>query len=944
MKQLSTRILYLDANENDRLQVRDILQQEAGAFEVTVAGSSEEFEALLRDKKFDLILCDVNVPGLSGLDALEKVKAFNPKLPVIILTGSQNGQLGVGSIQLGAADLIIKSPATLSILTHKIRMVMDKIQVDEKRWESDIHYNDIISRVPMGVYLYRLKPDGVGKFEYVNPRFCEFLGLTAEEVLTDTDRANKAIHPEDRENLKWAKSEAVEAGQFFAWEGRITGGGELRWVRIESEPMSLPDGDILWNGVVMNITGRKSMEDRILQNEAIFTSFLENSPVYVFFKDRDIRTLRLSSNYEQMLGIPVSQALGKTMDELFPSELSKSMIADDLRILNEGKRVNVVEELNGHIYETTKFPIFKEGKPDMLAGFTLDITERMQAERLLHKSEAFNQAIISESPIGIAAFSKTGEVFFGNNAWRKIWGYSEEEYQEVLQYKYAVLVFEELDEYVKDHFDQVRQVYEQGGSLYLPDLRIPNARPGGAEWVSEYYYAIIDEQGQVERIVTLTEDISIRKKAEQALRNSENFNQALIALSPIGIAVFNNTGTPLFGNMAWRKIWGFSEEEYQKELQREFEELGFDEWDEYLQGHIDQVRQVYAQGGSLSLPDLKITNQRPGGAEWVSQYYYAIMDEQGRVERIITMTEDISARKKAEEEIIKSRALLERVQQVAQLGSVEIDLTAQTVIASAMARHIYGWEEDVLSLANVQAFALPEYRAEINAALDKMIHLKQEFNIQYKIERKSDGAIRDIHAMAEYNPDENKVVGSIQDITDRKLIMQVLMENEEKFRTLFEHANDAILIFNANDRILDANKLACVMFGYSRDELLKMNVTDLQAPELRGTIYTTLKDEFKIFGNRIFESVDVRKDGTTFAVEITLSKITIARGVRFFGIVRDVSERKRIELELKEQIDTLERIQDVTVGRELRMIELKKEINALLLKAGGKEKYNIFDL
>ena len=131
-----------------------------------------------------------------------------------------------------------------------------------------------------------------------------------------------------------------------------------------------------------DITERKKAEQALRENEAIFASFMEHSPIYVFFKDKEIRSLRLSKNYEQMLGMPISEALGKSMDELFPSDLAKSMVADDLRILNQGQRVVVVEELNGRIYETTKFPIFKDGKPDMLAGFTVDITERKRVEKV----------------------------------------------------------------------------------------------------------------------------------------------------------------------------------------------------------------------------------------------------------------------------------------------------------------------------------------------------------------------------------------------------------------------------------------------------------------------------------------------------------------------------------------------------------------------------------
>jgi two-component system cell cycle sensor histidine kinase/response regulator CckA len=132
--------------------------------------------------------------------------------------------------------------------------------------------------------------------------------------------------------------------------------------------------------LAVNILKRRKAEKALLENQIIFQSFLEYSPVYIFFKDHEIRSLMLSRNFEKMLGMPLENILGKTMDEVFPSDVAKSMIKDDKRILNEGKCITVVEELYGKIYETTKFPVFTDGKPNMLAGFTLDITERKQAE------------------------------------------------------------------------------------------------------------------------------------------------------------------------------------------------------------------------------------------------------------------------------------------------------------------------------------------------------------------------------------------------------------------------------------------------------------------------------------------------------------------------------------------------------------------------------------
>ena len=126
---------------------------------------------------------------------------------------------------------------------------------------------------------------------------------------------------------------------------------------------------------------RRSAEKALRESEEIFRHFMEHSPIFVFFKDENIRPLRLSRNYETMLGKPVAELLGKNMEDLFPSELSKNMVADDMRILNEGKVITVDEEFNGRLYTTIKFPIFIEGKARYLAGFSIDVTEHRKLEK-----------------------------------------------------------------------------------------------------------------------------------------------------------------------------------------------------------------------------------------------------------------------------------------------------------------------------------------------------------------------------------------------------------------------------------------------------------------------------------------------------------------------------------------------------------------------------------
>jgi PAS domain S-box-containing protein len=142
----------------------------------------------------------------------------------------------------------------------------------------------------------------------------------------------------------------------------------------------------------------RQAKEQAEEGEEIFRQLMRYSPIYIFIKDNTQRSIRLSSNYEKMLGLPIHEILGKTMDEVFPLEFAKKIMADDLHVLNEGHFLEIEEELNGRFYTTIKFPITVEGKPRYLAGFTLDITDRKRAEQeLQHAKEAAETANLAKS-------------------------------------------------------------------------------------------------------------------------------------------------------------------------------------------------------------------------------------------------------------------------------------------------------------------------------------------------------------------------------------------------------------------------------------------------------------------------------------------------------------------------------------------------------------------
>lgn len=136
--------------------------------------------------------------------------------------------------------------------------------------------------------------------------------------------------------------------------------------------------------------------ESLKEQQEIFDLLMEFSPIYIFFKDENTRPIKLSKNYIDMLGMPASEALGKTMDELFPSDFAKKIIQDDLKILNEENPVKLIEQLNDRTYITLKFPIRRANKPKIMAGFTIDITDQKKIENDLliakQQAEAANDA------------------------------------------------------------------------------------------------------------------------------------------------------------------------------------------------------------------------------------------------------------------------------------------------------------------------------------------------------------------------------------------------------------------------------------------------------------------------------------------------------------------------------------------------------------------------
>jgi len=364
-----------------------------------------------------------------------------------------------------------------------------------------------------------------------NQAFCELVGYTEEELRNKNWRD---ITPEeDIPGIEQILKDLLEGRDRARFEKRyIRKDGVIIWGEVSVAVHRTADGKPeYFITSVTDVTRRKKTEGALRERDAIFSAFMEHSPIYVFFKDEELRSLHLSRNFEQMLGRPLPELLGKNMFELFPSDFAKAMVEADRRIMLEGKPVKMLEEFNGRKYTTTKFPIQLEGKPALLAGYTIDITEQERAAEALRSSEA----ALREAQ----RLAKMGNWTLDLATNRLEW--SEEIFRifEITPDKFGASYEAFLDAIHPEDRAAVNKAYAdslKNGSRYEITHRLL-MKDGRVKHVTECCETELDEAGKPLKSVGTVQDVTERLEALEALRKSEQRLRSLWDHMAEGVAL-----------------------------------------------------------------------------------------------------------------------------------------------------------------------------------------------------------------------------------------------------------------------------------------------------------------------------------------------------------------------------------------------------------------------
>jgi PAS domain S-box-containing protein len=388
--------------------------------------------------------------------------------------------------------------------------------------------------------------------------------------------------------------------------------------------------------------------------------------------------------------------------------------------------------------------------------------------------------------------------------------------------------------------------------------------------IVRFYNLNITEQKQAERARALLASIV------------NTSHEAIVSITPEGVITSWNSGA--------EKLYGYSEEEA---IGNYYGMLAPPDRLAEMARNLEKLRK---EGKSIYHETVR--QRKDGTLVDVSLTLSPIVDASGAFVGSSAIVHDITERKRNERALKESEANLSQAQRMAHIGNWVWDTKKDRIYGSDEFYRIFGMPgQDFITYGQFIDTVNPEDRDPVNRAVDAALRSGEHYNIDYRVVWPDDNE-RIVHAEGEVILDEAgkpvRMFGIVQDVTEHKKSEAVL----GKYRLLSENAHDIVLFVQRDGRILEANAAAVKAYGYTHEELLSISIYDLRAVDPEPRVDMQMDTAFE--RGILFEAEHRRKDGNVFPVEVSSQGKIIGGQKVLLSVVRDITERKRVEKALRE--------------------------------------------
>ena len=627
---------------------------------------------------------------------------------------------------------------------------------------------------------------------------------------------------------------------------------------------------------------RKLAEEVLKESEKKFHSIFENVLDVYYETAIDGTILEVSPSIEILSKGQYHRddLIGKSMIDFYADPGKRQTLLEALQ-----ERGNVVDyeiklkNRDGLVIPcsiSSKIRFDAQGRPEKILGTIRDITERKRVEEALRESEGrYRQLFDAESDAIFLIDNETGRILEANNAALALYGYSREE----------LLTKKNTD--LSSEPEETQQVTRGTPAISEQVITIPlrlHRKKDGTVFPVEITGRFFTWQGRSVHIAAIR-DITERKRAEEALRKSEEKYSLLIETTHDMIFVIDRDGCVEYINTAAARALGVQP---QNVIGKAHADLFPPE---IAEGQWRSLQKVFESGEPFFTESRLIF---PHGEMWASAQLVPFRREGGKVTAVMGVSRDITERKQAEDALRESEekwrslvsvlpdyvSLLDRESRLLFLNHYAEGFTEKEVIGSSVYQY--------LSTESKEIFKKEIAECQNTGKIKKFEHV----------------AMGDHGIMREYEDylvpilEKNKATSTMvvsRDITERKQAEEALRESEERFRRLSEAAFEGILI-HEEGKIIDTNRLFATMFGYDVSEVIGGNALDFATLGLGDVALRHMRTE----SSEAYEGVAIRKDGSTFPVEVQAENILYKGRTARVTAIRDITERKQAEEALRE--------------------------------------------
>jgi len=790
----------------------------------------------------------------------------------------------LAEFQVGLAGRPIRLIGTIQDIT-------EQKAIETALRDSEARMRAFMDNAPVGIFVKDLD----GRFTMLNRHDAEFFGRQPEDVIGR--RSADLLASDDAAIVEAHDRSVLAAGTPVERELHFVNRPWIEWSYEVKFPIRDGGGAVVAiGGVAVDISALKRAEQALRDSEARMRAFMDHAPMLIYLKDTEGRYQLVNREFERVEGVSEEQLRGKTVFDVLPREHAELFAASDREAMVLGHMVaHENHDPARVVYRDSlavKFPV-RDGRGNLvgIGGFTQDITERKRAENALRESEARLRRAQLQAKLACWSWDLQG----GTYAWAAGSGLVLGLPDADLPVDYAAYrAF--VDPADSDALRRLYMEVEAGRDAYTTGYRM--LRPDGAIiWVEEIGEVERDAGGRRVSVSGTLQDVTERRRAEAALRDSEARLRGFLDHAPFAMYLKDTDLRYQLVNRAVEQFQGMTAAEICGKTPAQIYPPGLAE------RFVAEDREVLERGVPVTFEYSDSAMDSYADSLTVR---FPVRDSGGRIVAIGGITQDISERKQAERALRESEERLKDAQRRAKLAYWSWDPVVREYVFGEEYTEIIGVDsvQDIQTDDQYLRFVHEADRDRVTASLQRQRDDLEPGVLEYRV-RRPDGRIVWLRDSCERELDAAgrgvRLVGTAQDVTDQKTVEQALRESEARMRSFMDNAPVAVAIKDLERRFVLLNNKIERAFDRPVSEIIGRRTIELSASE--GAVFVdTLEQEVIASGKAVTAEVFFPERNAlpwTFEVKFPIRDATGAM-VAIGSVAVDIGDRKKAELALAE--------------------------------------------